>query len=334
MVHRTIIDCIAIGRVCRQTIIPLNKRIYENMLAGPVLYVASGMRSLMDNIGIISAIPGSDHSEISSLLHKYAIDDTGIVTLGSSVKKQFFGYSTVDSKPFESPIPFFSSMHMKLSASLLSDGYIENQETAASAYYPSELRQVYLNASAAHLCADELEHQLKASTLLDKTAISVLTLMSNPKYMTHSSWESVMTLMNGLTAFITTSYELVSLFKNRTDNLNEISRVLQAHGCEYLVLIKNSEGFELVDLSKHKRYQIPHYPAEIIDPTGMSEVFCGALLAELRRSHDPLRAVTYGSVLSSIKGEGCGPFYVLESLPGLIEARVDRMKDWIKYSPM
>lgn len=331
MVQKTIIDCIAIGRVCRQTIIPLNKRIYENLVAGPVLYAASGMRSLMENIGVISAIPEPDLGEISALLDKYSIDNTGIACQSLQVNQQFLGYTTLDSQPFENPIPFFSSMQMRLPTSLLSESFLDNQDVSSSGYYPSELHQVYLNASAAHLCADGLEHQLKASTILDKAAISVLTLLSDPKYMIHSHWESVMTIMSGLTAFITTPGELTSLFKNRTDDLCEMSKILNTHGCEYLVLIKNREGFELFDFRKQKRYQIPQYPTEIIDPTGMNEVFCGALLAELRRAHDPLRAVIYGSVISSIKGEGCGPFYALEAAPGLVESRVERIQDWIKY---
>ena len=331
MVQKTIIDCIAIGRVCRQTIVPINKYLQENLIAGPVLYAASGMRSLMENIGVISAVPVSDLREISALFNKFSIDNTGIVYQGSQIDRQFIGYTSLDSQPIENPIPFFSSMQMKLPASLLPGNFWNVPEEASLGYYPSELHQSYLNASAAHLCADELEHQLKASTLLDKTAISVLTLLSDPKYMTLSYWEQVMTLMSGLTTFITTPAELSSLFKNRTENIIEMSKILHSHGCEYLVLIKKREGFELIDFQKQKRCQIPQYPSQINDPTGMDEVFCGALLAELRRSHDPVRAAIYGSVLSSIKGEGCGPFYVLESTPGLVDARFERMQDWIEY---
>lgn len=80
MVQKTIIDCIAIGRVCRQTIVPINKYLHENLIAGQVLYAASGMRSLMENIGVISAVPVSDLREISALFNKFSIDNTGIVS--------------------------------------------------------------------------------------------------------------------------------------------------------------------------------------------------------------------------------------------------------------
>jgi hypothetical protein len=331
MVRKPILDCIAVGRICRQTIVPLNKRVYENIIAGPALYAVAGIRSLMENVGLISAFPKQDSKELTDLLDKYSIDESGIIQATDSQSlSQFFGYTSAYSQPSSAPIPFFSAMQMPLPVSMHSGDLITAGDTISSGYYPSELSQVYLNASAAHLCADELDHQLKASALLDKTAISVLTLLSNPNYMIPSHWEMVMNMMNGLTAFITTPAELISLFKNRTNDLVEMGMILHSNGCENLIQVKQAEGFELVSFQKKRKSLIPIYPSEIIDPTGMTEVFCGALLAELRLSHDPVRAVIRGSVVASIKGEGCGPFYPLDTIPGLMKARIERIKDWVK----
>ncbi len=331
MVRKQILDCVVVGRICRQTIFPLNKRVQENIIAGPALYAVAGVRSLMENVGVISAFPNQHLKELTDLLRKYSIDETGIIQdTNSKSLSQFFGYTFAYSQPSNTPIPFFSAMQMPLPVSMHSGDLQRMGDPISSRYYPSELSEVYLNASAAHLCADELDHQLKASALLDKAAISVLTLLSNPNYMVPSRWEMVMNMMNGLTAFITTPAELISLFKNRTNNLDEMEMILHTHGCENLIQVKQAEGFELVNFQKKQKSLIPIYPSEIIDPTGMTEAFCGALLAELRHSHDPIRAVIRGSVVASIKGEGCGPFYPLDSIPGLIEARIERIKDWVK----
>lgn len=331
MVRKTILDCIAVGRICRQTIVTLNKRIHENIIAGPALYAAGGIRSFMENVGVISAFPQENFKDLIGLLKKYSIDNSGIIQeTDSQPSWQFFGYSSAYSQPGNAPIPFFSAIHMPLPESLRSNDVQGVIDVTSSMYYPSELTQVYLNASAAHLCADKLDHQLKASALLNKAAISVLTLTSSPDYMIPSNWDMVMNMMSGLTAFITTPAELISLFKNRTNDLDEIGMILHSHGCENLIQIKQAEGYELTNFQIRRKWFIPVYPSEIIDPTGMTEAFCGALLAELRRSHDPVRAVIRGSVVASIKGEGCGPFYVLDTIPGLIEARIDRIKDWVK----
>ena len=139
-----------------------------------------------------------------------------------------------------------------------------------------------------------------------------------------------MNLMNGLSLFITTRQQLFSLFKNRTNDIDEMGKILHAHGCTYLVLINDADGYELNDFQKKKTITVPNYPSSITDPTGIDEVFCGGLLAEMRRSHDPVQAVICGSVMASLKAEGCGPFYPLEAAPGLLEARIQRIKDWVK----
>lgn len=139
-----------------------------------------------------------------------------------------------------------------------------------------------------------------------------------------------MNLMNGLTLFITTRSQLFSLFKNRTNDINEMVNILHAHGCGYLVLNNAADGYEINDFQKKKIITVPNYPSSIIDPTGIHEVFCGGLLAEMRHSHDPVQAAICGSAMASLKAEGCGPFYPLEAAPGLLEARIQRIKDWVK----
>jgi sugar/nucleoside kinase (ribokinase family) len=67
-----------------------------------------------------------------------------------------------------------------------------------------------------------------------------------------------------------------------------------------------------------------------IDPTGFEEAFCGGFLAVMRKNHDPLQAMMSGSVTASVKLEGTGPFFPLEAAPGLLAARMERIKDWIK----
>ena len=209
----------------------------------------------------------------------------------NSIEEQFLGYSSPYSPPSLQPIPYFSSLHLTLPTSIRSNPVENGQNSRDQNYFPTELSPIYLNASAAHICAADINYQVKACSLLDKTAISVLTLLSDPAYMIPSQWELVMNLMNGLTLFITTRSQLFSLFKNRTNDINEMVKILHAHGCGYLVLNNAADGYEINDFQKKKIITVPNYPSSIIDPTGIHEVFCGGLLAEMRRSHDPVQAV-------------------------------------------
>jgi sugar/nucleoside kinase (ribokinase family) len=331
MTTRATVDAIAIGHIVRQTISPINHKPVEHILGGPALYAASGMRSCLDHVGIVSTIPSADQAELARLLEKYQVNNSEIgISSSDQIYTEFLGYSSAYAPVSKQPIPFFSALGKPLPPSLR-DGNSETESMNLSGkYYPSTLSPIYLDTSAAHICSAPLDHQMKVNTLLNKASISVSTILSNPEYMVPSQWELVMTLMNGLTAFITTPSDLQSLFQNRSMDIVEISEILISHGCMYLVLIKGCEGYELHDLQRKEVLNIPIYPSEIIDPTGMDEVFCGGFISELRLSHNPIKAVIRGSVCASIKGEGCGPFFLLESTPGLVEARMDRIAGWVK----
>jgi len=333
MTYRSSVDCISIGQIYRQTIATLNFKVYERILAGPALYAAAGIKSCAENIGVISAVPINEKEELRRSLEKYNIDYSSVIfSRSTSIEEQFLGYLSPYNPPSQQPIPYFSSLRKGLPPSLLSNTFQTIPDNQGQNYFPPALSPEYLNASAAHICAADLKYQVKACTLLDKTAISVLTLLSDPGYMIPEEWEMVMNLMNGLTIFVTTHDQLISLFKNRTNDFNEIGNILHAHGCAYLVTINGAEGYELYDFVKKRKSQIPEYPSTIVDPTGIQEAFCGGLLAEMRHSHDPIQAVLCGSVLASIKAEGSGPFFPLEAAPGLIDARIQRIKDWVKNS--
>ncbi|WP_322808043.1 PfkB family carbohydrate kinase, partial [Thermanaerothrix sp.] len=63
------------------------------------------------------------------------------------------------------------------------------------------------------------------------------------------------------------------------------------------------------------------------DPTGAGDAFCGGFLAGYRQTYDPLAAVLHGNVSASLVIEGSGPFYALEALPGLAQARLEALRD-------
>ncbi len=76
-------------------------------------------------------------------------------------------------------------------------------------------------------------------------------------------------------------------------------------------------------VSTGERWEIPAYPARVVDPTGAGDAFCGGFLAGYEATYDPLQGVLYGNVSASIVIEGTGPFYALDVLPGLPQARLE-----------
>jgi sugar/nucleoside kinase (ribokinase family) len=75
-----------------------------------------------------------------------------------------------------------------------------------------------------------------------------------------------------------------------------------------------------------KRYHLPAYPERVYDITDSGSSFSGALLAELLRTGDLVRAVIAGSASASLAVEGSGALYVLDTLPDLARSRAHALE--------
>jgi len=328
---KTILDFIVIGRISRQTIVNLNQKVYERIPGGSALYSAAGLSCWSDRIGIVSEVTPDECVNLFPILDQHHLDHNYIiVTPEAIVEEQFLGYSSPDELASREAVPYFTALQKTIPRNLLTDSHLKTSSSLSHNYYPSMLSEIYLDASAAHICADELHHQLKISTLINQSSVSVFTLLSNKQYMEPGNWDLVMNLMNGLTVFFTSTVQLASLFKNRFDDIRLMVETLHRRGCEYVVLLDGVGGYSLFDVKQSRKILVPAYPVKIIDPTGLEEAFCGGFLAIMRKNHDPIQAMMSGSVTASVKLEGSGPFFPLEATPGLMKARMERIKDWIK----
>lgn len=328
---KTILDFIVIGRISRQTIVNLDQKVYEHILGGPALYSAAGLRCWTDRIGIVSEVTPDESLNLFPVLDQYHLDHNGIIVAPDAiVEDQFLGYSSPDEPASKDAVPFFTALQKTIPRNLLKESLHNPAPSSSHNFYPSMLPGIYLDASAAHICAEDLHHQLKISTLINQSSVSVFTLLSNKQYMEPGNWDLVMNLMNGLTVFFTSTFQLASLFKNRLDDIQLMVETLHSRGCEYVALLDGLAGYSLFDVKGNRRIIVPAYPVKRIDPTGLEEAFCGGFLAEMRKNHDPFQAMMSGSVTASVKLEGSGPFFLLKATPGLMEARMERVKDWIK----
>jgi hypothetical protein len=86
----------------------------------------------------------------------------------------------------------------------------------------------------------------------------------------------------------------------------------------------------LYDADRGRKWEIPAYPARVHNPTGAGDAFCGGFLAGYQRTYDPLEAVLYGNVSFSLVAEGEGPFYALDALPGLPQARLEYLRGSVR----
>jgi ribokinase len=86
----------------------------------------------------------------------------------------------------------------------------------------------------------------------------------------------------------------------------------------------------LYDSATRNRWEVPAYPANVVDPTGAGDAFCGGFLAGYRKTFDPLESVLYGNISASLVIEGQGPLYAMDALPGLAEARLNALRQLVR----
>ena len=98
-------------------------------------------------------------------------------------------------------------------------------------------------------------------------------------------------------------------------------------GPRIVIIKRGMSGQYVYDAAANRRYEVPVYPARFADPTGAGDAFAGGFLAGFLKTKDPLQATLYGSVSASLKIEGSGPFYPLDVMPGLAEARLQALSD-------
>jgi cytidine kinase len=97
------------------------------------------------------------------------------------------------------------------------------------------------------------------------------------------------------------------------------------------VVIKcGARGQLLYDVDTKRKWEIPAYPARMADPTGAGDAFNGGFLAGYCRNYDPIEGVLCGNISASLKLEGSGPFYPMDVLPGLADARLNVLKDMVR----
>jgi sugar/nucleoside kinase (ribokinase family) len=172
---------------------------------------------------------------------------------------------------------------------------------------------------------DYLSHNLLPAVLRQQ-GFSTITLDPSSSYMDSAYIGDIPALITGLTAFIPSEEDLKNLYKGKTIDLWEMAAELCRYGCEMMIIKRGANGQYLYDAASEKKWDITAYPARVQNPIGAGDAFCGGFLAGYRRTFDPLQAVLYGNVASSLVIEGNGPFFALQALPGLADARLEYLQ--------
>lgn len=324
------------GQLRREFILPLNGPAVIDRVGGSLLYAAAGLALWENEIGLVGRVGEHFPREWLDTLARHGMDSRGIRFLQEDLDQRWFcAYTDIDTRHFDRPVAHFSRASLTFPKTLL--GYNEPSSQLDSRTIPTSLTirmndipPDYLDATAVHLCPlDYLSHTLIPSALR-QGHVSTITLDPSAGYMSPVFWDDIPHLVKGLTAFIVSEEKLTTLFQGRSQDLWEMAETLAGYGCEVVVIKRGSAGQMVYEQATRSKWVLPAYPARVANPTGAGDAFCGGFLAGFKTTFSPLEGALTGNISASMVIEGSGPFYALDSLPGLAGARRDALRGMVR----
>jgi sugar/nucleoside kinase (ribokinase family) len=327
-----------VGELRQQYTLTLEEDWIKDAPGGNVLYAAAGyMVWEKDHQPGLSARVGENYPQywLENISQKN-INVDGVVVLSRAIDlRSCVIYDDGLDGFVDDPVPYLTQHHLSLPQGLIGYDSQTLMPAGRRASKPTAIREgdipkSYRTATGAHLCPlDYLSHNLLPAVFRQQ-GYSTITLDPGSLYMDPSHMGDIPALVTGLTAFLPNQEDLINLYKGRTTDLWEIAEDIGRYGCELVVIKRGISGSLLYDSTTGKKWDIRSYPARVKNTFGAGDAFCGGFLAGYRQTFDPLQAVLFGSVALSLMIEGYSPFYCLEAISGLADARLDYLQGMVR----
>jgi sugar/nucleoside kinase (ribokinase family) len=323
------------GTLKRSYILPFESRPQEDIPGGSVFYGAAGLGLWDTRAGLIGQVGEDYPREWLERMAQHDFDTRGVRIIPAILdNREFITYTDLETRSFESPLSHYAHRGLSYPKYLL--GYTPPVEMLDSRIVPgplttrpNDLPADYLEATSVHLApTDFLTHSLLPPALR-QGQVSTITIDPSSGYMNPAFFDEMPGLLRGISAFITNETKLRALFEGRSSKLWEMAEALGGNGCDIIIIKRGSQGQYVYDHLGHHHWNIPAYPARVVDPTGAGDAFCGGYLAGYRNSYNPLQAAFCGNVSASFCIEGSGPFYMFDTLPGLAQARLAWLSEMV-----
>ena len=326
---------IFIGKLTRDFFILADGNISLDVPGGGLIYAAVGLMIWEPDPppGLVARVGGDFPAAWLDLFAQRGLDPRGIRISPEAIdQRSFYVYTDRTTRLQDDPVPHFARLGLPFPRPLLGYHAPKKQVDSRTQLSQVSIRQGdlppdFLEASVAHLCPVDFLSQTLVPAILRQNGFTTITLDPSPGMMTPIFWDDIPAVLTGLTAFLPSEQELRSLFLGRSVDIWEMMAAVAAYGCEFVVVKRGESGQYLYDAVFRSRWEIPSYPARLVNPAGAGDAFCGGFLAGYRQTFDPLQATLYGNISASLVVEGSGPFYALDALPGLAHARLEALRD-------
>lgn len=323
------------GKLTREYLLPPNGVPLLDTPGGNLLYAAGGLAVWDSSIALMARVNHAYPREWLGHFEKRGFDIRGIrlhPELEAVDLRSFIAYTGKNERSHSSAVSHFARRQLTFPKSLL--GYQSPDDSNRDLRDPDPISPAALDVPKdfrdihwVHLCPFDFISQSQMTMLFKSGSGQVVCLEPSPVYMKPRFWRDLRVVLQGLTAFLPSEDELRALFWGESNDLWEMARHISDYGPKIIVIKRGALGQYVYKAETGQRFEVPAYPSRVADPTGAGDAFCGGFLAGMQKTSDPLMATMYGNVSASLNIEGSGPFYPLDVMPGLAEARLHALQE-------
>ncbi|MBI9046096.1 MAG: carbohydrate kinase family protein [Anaerolineaceae bacterium] len=324
------------GRLQRDFILTKDGKPHNDIPGGSLLHAATGFSIWDSNCGLIGRIGEDFPQHWLESLSKANMDIRGIRILPENIDlRTFISHFEIPEIVSENPLSYFSHIGMKFPKSLL--GYTReslpfqyNDFPIKYTIHQSDIPSDYTEATSAHLCPMDFNSYAILIPALKSGNIQTISLEIPEELFDPIFDETLKPLIRDITIFITSERKIKKYFRGYHMDIWEMAEAIAKNGCEAVIIKSGQSGQYIFDTNGNKRWLLPIYPVNIYDETGAGDAFAGGFMAGYKLSYDPLEAALYGNISASFSLEGTSPFYLIDTLPGLPQARLDNLRGMVK----
>lgn len=309
-------------------------------LGGSAVYAAAGAKVWTPWVGIVARVGSNYPAAWLSKLRERGLDIEGVKVLPEAQDTRFFyAYQSLEGRSETDPAAHFARVGLPLPAELagyvpLSSRPLDLGKFGPLAVRAGDVPTSYLHAHGFHFAPDEFMVHDTLPVRMRHQGIACITCDPDPRYMQPAMAEKVRTMVRGLDAFLPSETEARAFFATTPGappmELWQAAEAFGAMGTKVVVVKSGAHGQLVYDAEAKCKWHVPAYPAKVRDLTGAGDAYCGGFLVGLVQTHDPVDAAVRGAVSASIVIEGRGPFYALDSTPGLAEARAQALRELVQ----
>jgi sugar/nucleoside kinase (ribokinase family) len=328
------VQLIVFGEINRDFILTRAGKAFTDIPGGSALYFSIGaVIWKRERIGVISKVGDDFPMSKISFLKEYGVDQAGIRILPYPLDNRAFHSGIADENNPSSPPFHYLAVGSELPRALL--GYDPKFKSKKKQFPNLSDRSLaippeYLKSNLAHFCSNQNAYQIALTALMQSKYPGLVSLFVTDVPDQRRGKDMLLASLNSVFCVFIKKTAMRDLFSLDSTDYESLQKHATQIKSEYVVVLLGEQGRILLDTRSNKKWFIPLYPIQAVNPTGKNHSFCGGFCAKVRENYDPVEAVLTGAVSSSLVASGVGLNFALEAPQELIETRFNRLRTLVR----